>query len=59
MELTLTADLGGLPLSIQTGKVAKQASGAVVIQYGETIVLVSVVASHDPRIGTDFLPLFA
>ena len=57
MELTLTADLGGKPLSIQTGKVAKQASGAVVIQYGETIVLVSAVSSYDARTGTDFLPL--
>ncbi len=57
MELTLTADLGGSPLSIQTGKVAKQASGAVVVQYGETVVLVSVVSSHDARTGTDFLPL--
>ncbi|WP_373501494.1 polyribonucleotide nucleotidyltransferase [Desulfococcus sp.] len=57
MELTLTADLGGLPLSIQTGKVAKQASGAVVVQYGETVVLVSAVSSYDTRIGADFLPL--
>lgn len=57
MELTLTADLGGKPLSIQTGKVAKQASGAVVVQYGETIVLVSAVSSYDARTGTDFLPL--
>jgi polyribonucleotide nucleotidyltransferase len=57
MELTLTADLGGMPLSVQTGKVAKQASGSVLVQYGETMVLVSVVASHEPRIGTDFLPL--
>lgn len=57
MELTLSADLGGLPLSIQTGKVAKQASGAVVVQYGETVVLVSAVSSYDARIGADFLPL--
>jgi polyribonucleotide nucleotidyltransferase len=57
MELSLTADLGGRPLSIQTGKVAKQASGSAVLQYGETIVLVTVVSSNDQRSGTDFLPL--
>ncbi len=57
MELTLKADIGGKPLSIQTGKVAKQASGSVVVQYGETIVLVTVVASDEARAGTDFLPL--
>ena len=56
MELLLKADFGGKPLTIQTGKVAKQASGSVVVQYGETIVLVTVVASNDPRQGTDFLP---
>ncbi|AOY60309.1 MULTISPECIES: polyribonucleotide nucleotidyltransferase [Desulfococcus] len=57
MELTLTADLGGNPLSIQTGKVAKQASGAVVVQYGETVVLVSAVSAYETRSGLDFLPL--
>ena len=57
MELSLTADLGGHPLTIQTGKVAKQASGSAVLQYGETIVLVTVVSSNDQRSGIDFLPL--
>jgi len=57
MELSLTADLGGHPLNIQTGKVAKQASGSAVLQYGETIVLVTVVSSNDQRTGIDFLPL--
>ncbi|MDM8536142.1 polyribonucleotide nucleotidyltransferase [Desulfobacterales bacterium HSG17] len=57
MELSLTADLGGRPLTIQTGKVAKQASGSAVLQYGETIVLVTVVSSNDQRTGIDFLPL--
>ena len=57
MELTLTADIGGRPLSIQTGKVAKQASGSAVVQYGETVVLVSVVAANEARPGMDFLPL--
>lgn len=57
MEILLKADIGGRSLSIQTGKVAKQASGSVVVQYGETIVIVTVVASHDTRSGVDFLPL--
>jgi len=56
MENLLKTDFGGKPLSIQTGKVAKQASGSVVVQYGETIVLVTVVSAYDER-STDFLPL--
>jgi polyribonucleotide nucleotidyltransferase len=56
MEITLNATLGGKPLSIQTGKVAKQASGSVVVQYGETIVLVTAVSAKEERPG-DFLPL--
>ncbi|MEW6076511.1 MAG: polyribonucleotide nucleotidyltransferase [Thermodesulfobacteriota bacterium] len=43
--------------SIKTGKIAKQASGSAVVQYGETIVLVTVVADETPREGADFLPL--
>ena len=56
MEKIVTADLGGKPLTIRTGKVAKQADGAVLVQYGDTIVLVTVVASRDER-PADFLPL--
>jgi polyribonucleotide nucleotidyltransferase len=56
MEYTFKADVGGTTLSIQAGKVAKQASGSVVVQYGDTIVLVTVVSANDER-DTDFLPL--
>ena len=56
MEIVLEATLGDKPLSIKTGKVAKQASGAVVVQYGETIVLVTVVSTTEST-GGDFLPL--
>jgi polyribonucleotide nucleotidyltransferase len=56
MEILLKEDIGGKTLSIQTGKVAKQASGSVVVQYGDTIVLVSVVSAFEERL-TDFLPL--
>ena len=47
----------GRPLSIETGRMAKQAGGAAVVSYGETVVLVTVVASSSPREGTDFFPL--
>jgi polyribonucleotide nucleotidyltransferase len=57
MEISFKAEFGVKPLTIQTGKVAKQASGAVIVQYGETIVLVTAVSSHDERPGIDFLPL--
>ncbi len=47
----------GRPLSIESGRLAKQASGAAVVSYGETVVLVTVVASNTPREGADFFPL--
>ena len=57
MEISFNAEIGGKSLKIQAGKVAKQASGSVLVQYGETIVLVAVVSASEPRIGADFLPL--
>jgi polyribonucleotide nucleotidyltransferase len=56
MDMLLKEDIGGKTMSIQTGKVAKQASGSVVVKYGDTIVLVTVVSTHDER-AADFLPL--
>jgi polyribonucleotide nucleotidyltransferase len=56
MHSTVTAQVGGRSLTIQSGKIAKQAGGAVQVQYGETIVLVTVVAANDER-PADFLPL--
>jgi polyribonucleotide nucleotidyltransferase len=56
MEIQFQADVGGIPLSIQSGKLAKQATGSVLVTYGETVVLVSVVAAKEER-DTDFLPL--
>ncbi len=50
-------DFGGRPFSIETGRVARQANGAVLVQYGETIVLVTAVTAERKREGTDFLPL--
>jgi polyribonucleotide nucleotidyltransferase len=56
MEITLTTQVGGKTLTLQSGKVAKQAGGAVQVQYGDTIVLVTAVAAHDER-PNDFVPL--
>ena len=50
-------DLGGRPFSVETGKVAKQANGSVMVQYGETVVLVTAVTSEKKREGLDFIPL--
>lgn len=49
--------LGGKELSIETGKMAKQSDGAVMIRYGESMVLVTAVAAKSAREGIDFLPL--
>ena len=56
MERIVTADVGGETLTIRTGKVAKQAGGSVVVQYGDTVVLVTVVAANEER-AASFLPL--
>jgi polyribonucleotide nucleotidyltransferase len=50
-------DWGGRPLKLETGKIARQADGAVIATYGETIVLATVVGAKAPREGVDFLPL--
>src|SRR5438552_9118873 len=50
-------DWGGRLLILETGKIARQADGAVVATYGETKVLATVVAAKTPREGVDFLPL--
>ena len=48
---------GGRKLTLETGKVARQADGAVVATYGETVVLATVVGASAPREGVDFFPL--
>src|SRR6201746_1935670 len=50
-------DWGGRPLKLETGKIARQADGAVIATYGETIVMATVVSSKTPKEGIDFLPL--
>jgi polyribonucleotide nucleotidyltransferase len=53
----LQVDLGGRPFSVETGRVAKQANGSVLVQYGETVVLVTAVIADKKREGIDFLPM--
>jgi polyribonucleotide nucleotidyltransferase len=50
-------DINGKALHIETGRIAKQASGSVVVTLGETVVLVTVVGTDQIRQGVDFLPL--
>ena len=50
-------DWGGRPLVLETGKIARQADGAVLATYGETKVLATVVAAKEPKPGQDFFPL--
>ena len=50
-------DWGGRKLVLETGKIARQADGAVVATYGESVVLATVVSAKEPKPGIDFLPL--
>src|SRR5712672_2334066 len=50
-------DWGGRKLTLETGKVARQADGAVIATYGETTVIATAVAAKQPKPGIDFLPL--
>lgn len=54
---TFQMQLGGRSLTIETGKMAKQASGSVLVRYGDTAVLVAATGSAAPREGIDFFPL--
>jgi polyribonucleotide nucleotidyltransferase len=53
---TITFEYGGREMKIETGRLAKQAAGAALVTYGETVVLVTATRSH-PRPGIDFFPL--
>ena len=50
-------EIGGKEISIETGKLAKQADGAVVLRMGDTMILATVVENKDAKDGVDFLPL--
>ena len=57
MSHSVQIDIHGLPFSIETGKVAKQADGAVVVRFGASMVLATVVGAKSAREGQDFFPL--
>ena len=54
---SFSTDFGGRTLTIETGKIAKQANGAVLVRYGETAVVVAATGTDTPREGVDFFPL--
>jgi polyribonucleotide nucleotidyltransferase len=57
MTHTVSIDINGHPLSLETGKVAKQADGAVVVRHGGTMVLATCVAAKSAKEAQDFFPL--
>ena len=57
MFKTYSTELAGRKLTIETGKIAGLANGSVMVRYGDTVVMVNVTASKEPREGIDFFPL--
>src|SRR5690349_7226358 len=49
--------LGNHSLSLETGRMAKQADGAIIVRLGDTVVLATACAAKEPKVGIDFLPL--
>lgn len=56
-EQKFQMEVGGRTLTIETGQLAKQANGSVLVRYGDTAVLVTATMSREPRQGIDFFPL--
>ncbi len=54
---SVTTEVGGKKLTIETGKLAKQADGSVLVSYGDTRILVTACSSKNPKEGLDFFPL--
>ncbi len=57
MFRTFETELAGRKLVIENGKIAELANGSVIVRYGETVVMVNVTASKEPKEGIDFFPL--
>jgi polyribonucleotide nucleotidyltransferase len=55
-EVTVTIEVGGEEISFSSGRLAKQADGAVVVRSGETMVLATAVGRTEAREGADFFP---
>jgi len=56
-EISFKGEVGGKTLTLETGRLARQADGAVLVRYGETMVLVTAVSTNEMREGIDFVPL--
>ena len=56
-QIKISEDIFGRNLEIETGRLAKQANGAVLLKYGETVVLATVASTKESSEGDDFLPL--
>jgi polyribonucleotide nucleotidyltransferase len=57
VAIKVEAEIGGQGFSLEAGKLAEQADGAVIVRYGDSVVLATAVASKNPREGVDFFPL--
>jgi polyribonucleotide nucleotidyltransferase len=57
LSIIVERELAGRTLRLETGRVAKQANGAVWLYQGDTIVMATATMSQEPRVGTDFFPL--
>ena len=57
MKKEYSIDVAGRTLTVQTGQLAQLANGAVLVKYGDTVVLSTATASSEPREGIDFFPL--
>ena len=57
MAIKHEAEIGGQVFSMEAGKLAEQADGAVIVRYGDSVVLATAVAAKEPREGADFFPL--
>ena len=57
MPESVSLEIGGRTLTFETGELAKQANGSVVVRYADNVVLAAVTASERPREGADFFPL--
>ncbi len=57
VAIKVEAEIGGQSFSLEAGKLAEQADGAVLVRYGDSVVLATAVAAKEPREGADFFPL--
>ena len=56
-RITKTMNWGGKQLTLETGEIARQATGAVMVNMEDTVVLVTVVGNHNAKAGQDWFPL--